>query len=94
MPLTSEQNQRLAELARGLITGLGAVEAAAGWALREQGGRTPGTGALALPANTMVGPIRAVGFLEGIREQKIQDLARLCQEPFVTRVIVERASGT
>ena len=94
MPLTPEQIGRLAALARRLIAGLGTVESAASQTLREQGGRAPGLDALALPTNTMVGPVGAVKFLEAVREQKVQDLARLCQEPFVTRVLAEGISGT
>src|SRR5262249_47542867 len=93
MPLTREQRARLATLARQLIHGLGAVEVAAGEALQHRAARGSGVDVLVAPVNPMVGPAHAANHVERIREQGVQDLVRLRQEPFVAHVLARDSSG-
>lgn len=92
MPLTSEQKERLATLARQLIEGLRVVELAAETALREH--RPPlGGEVLARGPNPMVEGVGAARRLNSILQHNLHDLNRLREEPFVAHVVAEDESG-
>jgi Cdc6-like AAA superfamily ATPase len=88
-----EQDQWLASLARQLSEGLRSVEMEMERALHSTG-RHPVGDALVVSSNPMLGPSRAEHHLVNNRQNVLQDLIRLRDEPFVAYVVAEDESGT
>jgi hypothetical protein len=93
MSLTAQQKDRIASLAKELISGMRAVELSAQEALRHVEGRPAGAAALGWTPNPMVGPAHATLHLERMRQHKLQEFTRLRSEPFVAHVLAEDENG-